>query len=153
VLVEHTCASVAVRGDCFTQPCNVRATTCSQHQVWHTNTSGTDLFWMYFPAVNGPAPGVGVAVSKTGPTGPFTDVLGKALVSCPGGGGDDPTVFVDDSTGLGCVGGWQDAGCGCGVLVRVLVVEVVCVELVAVCCVCIHEGRWWWCVVCEVGGT
>ena len=56
-------------------------------------------FYIYVPLTaksGGTQIGVGVATS---PTGPYTDALGKALVTagCSGGSGDiDPTVFIDD---------------------------------------------------------
>ena len=51
-------------------------------------------FYFYVPMNNSTGARIGVAVS-TSPTGPFTDALGKALVST-GTGDIDPTVFIDD---------------------------------------------------------
>ena len=51
-------------------------------------------FYLYVPMNNSTGAKIGVAVS-TSPTGPFTDALGKALVST-GTGDIDPTVFIDD---------------------------------------------------------
>jgi beta-xylosidase len=64
---------------------------------------------MYFPGMNGPAPGVGVATADK-PTGPFRDVLHHALTT----GGDDPTIFIDDDgTAVLCV---NQNGPNCGIL-------------------------------------
>ena len=51
-------------------------------------------FYLYTPINNSTGAKIGVAVSNS-PTGPFTDPLGKALVST-GTGDIDPTVFIDD---------------------------------------------------------
>src|SRR6266516_2507246 len=53
-----------------------------------------DKFYLYVPINNSTGAKIGVAVS-TNPAGPFTDPLGKALVST-GTGDIDPTVFIDD---------------------------------------------------------
>jgi len=51
-------------------------------------------FYFYVPMNNCCGTKIGVAVSNS-PTGPFTDPLGKALIST-GSGNIDPTVFIDD---------------------------------------------------------
>jgi arabinoxylan arabinofuranohydrolase len=51
-------------------------------------------FYFYVPMNNASGAKIGVAVS-TGPTGPFSDPLGRALVST-GTGDIDPTVYIDD---------------------------------------------------------
>ena len=51
-------------------------------------------FYFYVPMNNCCGTQIGVAVS-TSPTGPFTDALGKALIST-GSGNIDPTVYIDD---------------------------------------------------------
>ena len=51
-------------------------------------------FYFYVPLNNSTGTKIGVAVSNS-PTGPFTDPLGKALIST-GSGNIDPTVFIDD---------------------------------------------------------
>jgi arabinoxylan arabinofuranohydrolase len=51
-------------------------------------------FYLYVPLNNSTGSKIGVAVAN-GPAGPFTDPLGKALIST-GGGNIDPTVFIDD---------------------------------------------------------
>src|SRR5512147_2462675 len=51
-------------------------------------------FYFYVPMNNASGAKIGVAVAD-GPTGPFTDPLGKALIST-GTGDIDPTVFIDD---------------------------------------------------------
>jgi hypothetical protein len=50
--------------------------------------------YLYVPINNSTGAKIGVAVA-TSPEGPFTDAIGKALVST-GTGDIDPTVFVDD---------------------------------------------------------
>ena len=56
-------------------------------------------FYLYVPVNNSSgATQIGVGVSNS-PTGPYTDAIGKPLVTagCSGGTGDiDPTVFIDD---------------------------------------------------------
>jgi len=56
-------------------------------------------FYIYVPLSNtSGATVIGVGVSNS-PTGPYTDAIGKPLVTagCSGGSGDiDPTVFIDD---------------------------------------------------------
>lgn len=56
-------------------------------------------FYIYVPLSNtSGATVIGVGVSNS-PIGPYTDAIGKPLVTagCPGGSGDiDPTVFTDD---------------------------------------------------------
>ena len=56
-------------------------------------------FYIYVPLSNtSGATVIGVGVSSN-PTGPYTDAIGKPLVTagCSGGSGDiDPTVFIDD---------------------------------------------------------
>jgi len=56
-------------------------------------------FYIYVPLSNtSGATVIGVGVSNS-PNGPYTDAIGKPLVTtgCPGGSGDiDPTVFIDD---------------------------------------------------------
>jgi len=51
-------------------------------------------FYLYAPINNSTGSKIGVAVAQS-PTGPFTDPLGKALIST-GSGNIDPTVFIDD---------------------------------------------------------
>jgi arabinoxylan arabinofuranohydrolase len=51
-------------------------------------------FYLYVPINNSTGAKIGVLVA-TDPAGPFTDPLGKALVST-GTGDIDPTVFIDD---------------------------------------------------------
>jgi hypothetical protein len=51
-------------------------------------------FYLYVPINNSTGAKIGVAVSSS-PLGPFTDALGKAIVST-GTGDIDPTVFIDD---------------------------------------------------------
>ncbi len=51
-------------------------------------------FYLYVPINNSTGAKIGVAVADS-PDGPFTDPLGKALVST-GSGDIDPTVFIDD---------------------------------------------------------
>jgi MYXO-CTERM domain-containing protein len=51
-------------------------------------------FYLYVPLNNSTGSKIGVAVANS-PAGPFTDPLGKALIST-GGGNIDPTVFIDD---------------------------------------------------------
>ena len=51
-------------------------------------------FYLYVPINNSTGSKLGVAVANS-PMGPFTDALGKALVST-GSGNIDPTVFIDD---------------------------------------------------------
>src|SRR4051812_22878549 len=51
-------------------------------------------FYLYVPINNSTGAKIGVAVASA-PQGPFTDALGKALIST-GSGDIDPTVFVDD---------------------------------------------------------
>ena len=56
-------------------------------------------FYMYVPmtrANSGGARVIGVAVSDS-PTGPFTDALGKPLITNNGAQDIDPTVFIDDN--------------------------------------------------------
>jgi arabinoxylan arabinofuranohydrolase len=50
-------------------------------------------FYLYVPINNSTGSKIGVAVASS-PTGPFTDALGKALIST-GSGNIDPTVFID----------------------------------------------------------
>ena len=50
-------------------------------------------FYYYVPMNNSTGTKIGVAVANT-PTGPFTDALGKPLLT--GSGYIDPTVFIDD---------------------------------------------------------
>ncbi len=55
-------------------------------------------FYLYVPMTRANAGGarvIGVAVS-TSPTGPFTDALGKPLITYNGAQDIDPTVFIDD---------------------------------------------------------
>ena len=56
-------------------------------------------FYIYVPLSNtSGATVIGVGVSNS-PIGPYTDAIGRPLVTagCPGGSGDiDPTVFIDD---------------------------------------------------------
>ena len=51
-------------------------------------------FYLYAPINNSTGSKIGVAVG-TSPTGPFSDPLGKALIST-GSGNIDPTVFTDE---------------------------------------------------------
>ncbi|HEX2660013.1 MAG TPA: glycoside hydrolase family 43 protein, partial [Polyangia bacterium] len=51
-------------------------------------------FYLYVPINNSTGSKIGVAVASN-PWGPFTDPLGKALIST-GSGNIDPTVFIDD---------------------------------------------------------
>ena len=51
-------------------------------------------FYLYAPINNSTGSKIGVLVGQS-PTGPFTDPLGKALIST-GSGNIDPTVFIDD---------------------------------------------------------
>jgi hypothetical protein len=51
-------------------------------------------FYLYTPINNSTGSKIGVLVGNS-PTGPFTDPLGKALIST-GSGNIDPTVFIDD---------------------------------------------------------
>jgi hypothetical protein len=51
-------------------------------------------FYLYVPINNSTGSKLGVAVANS-PLGPFTDALGKALVST-GSGNIDPNVFIDD---------------------------------------------------------
>jgi hypothetical protein len=51
-------------------------------------------FYLYAPLNNSTGSKIGVAVGQS-PTGPFTDPLGKALIST-GSGNIDPTVFTDE---------------------------------------------------------
>ena len=51
-------------------------------------------FYLYVPINNSTGSKIGVAVANS-PAGPFTDALGKALIST-GGGNIDPNVFIDD---------------------------------------------------------
>lgn len=51
-------------------------------------------FYLYAPINNSTGSKIGVAVGSS-PTGPFTDPLGKALISS-GSGNIDPTVFTDE---------------------------------------------------------
>jgi arabinoxylan arabinofuranohydrolase len=51
-------------------------------------------FYLYLPVNNSTGSKIGVAVADS-PSGPFTDPLGKALISS-GSGNIDPTVFIDD---------------------------------------------------------
>ena len=53
-----------------------------------------DKFYLYAPINNSTGSKIGVLVGQS-PTGPFTDPLGKALIST-GSGNIDPTVFIDD---------------------------------------------------------
>eukprot|EP00729_Bicosta_minor_P011584 gene11584-15272_t len=71
------------------------------HSAWAQQVielpNGTYI--MAFPGMGGSFDwsypgGVGLAASYTGPAGPFVDVVGKALMP-----GDDPTLFLDNSTG------------------------------------------------------
>jgi arabinoxylan arabinofuranohydrolase len=50
-------------------------------------------FYLYVPINNSTGSKIGVAVAPS-PEGPFTDALGKALIST-GSGNIDPTVFID----------------------------------------------------------
>jgi MYXO-CTERM domain-containing protein len=50
-------------------------------------------FYLYVPINNSTGSKIGVAVA-TSPAGPFTDAIGKALIST-GSGNIDPTVFID----------------------------------------------------------
>src|SRR5262245_36579536 len=51
-------------------------------------------FYLYVPINNSTGSKIGVAVAN-GPAGPFTDALGRALIST-GSGNIDPNVFIDD---------------------------------------------------------
>jgi arabinoxylan arabinofuranohydrolase len=51
-------------------------------------------FYLYVPINNSTGSKIGAAVANS-PAGPFTDALGKALIST-GGGNIDPNVFIDD---------------------------------------------------------
>jgi arabinoxylan arabinofuranohydrolase len=52
-------------------------------------------FYLYGPLPTKGRMAIGVAVSDS-PTGPFTDAIGKPLISRGNGGDYDPTVFVDN---------------------------------------------------------
>ena len=52
-------------------------------------------FYLYCPLPTKGRMAIGVAVSDS-PTGPFTDAIGKPLISRGNGGDYDPTVFVDN---------------------------------------------------------
>jgi arabinoxylan arabinofuranohydrolase len=52
-------------------------------------------FYIYCPLPTRGRMAIGVAVSDS-PTGPFTDAIGKPLISRGNGGDYDPTVFIDN---------------------------------------------------------
>ena len=52
-------------------------------------------FYLYCPLPTKGKMAIGVAVSDS-PTGPFTDAIGKPLISRGNGGDYDPTIFVDN---------------------------------------------------------
>lgn len=52
-------------------------------------------FYLYCPLPTRGRMAIGVAVSDS-PTGPFTDAIGKPLISRGNGGDYDPTVFIDN---------------------------------------------------------
>jgi arabinoxylan arabinofuranohydrolase len=76
-------------------PASYRAFSWGTGDAWAPHgVPRNGKFYLYVPLNNSTGSKIGVGVANN-PAGPFTDALGKALIST-GGGNIDPTVFIDD---------------------------------------------------------
>ena len=76
-------------------PASYRTFSWGTGDAWAPHgVARNDKFYLYVPINNSTGSKIGVAVANS-PAGPFTDALGKALIST-GSGNIDPNVFIDD---------------------------------------------------------